>query len=98
MMQGEQTRINFSLRIRSAGKYVAVAAFGGLLIAAAPLIEKAAVSPAAIAAGTAETVLFTAAAPAAEIIPASVTCSETPASLVASPMWDNCMTMAPMAM
>ena len=71
-MQGEQTRMNFSLRLRNAGKYVAVAAFGGLLIAAAPLIEKASVSPAAIAAGTAETVLFTAAAPAAEIISASV--------------------------
>ena len=51
---------------------MALAAFCGLLMAAAPLIQQASVSPAAIAAGTAETVLFTAAAPAAEIIPASV--------------------------
>ena len=71
-MQGEQTRMNFSLRLRNAGKYVAVAAFGGWLMAAAPLIEKASVSPATIAAGTTETVLFTAVAAAAEIIPASV--------------------------
>ena len=72
MQSEQQTRMNFSSRLRTSGKHVALAAFSGLLIAAAPLIQQASVSPAAIAAGTAETVLFTAAAPAAEIIPASV--------------------------